>query len=60
MNTLSTPAKRSSYPFSVVLILLAHLVLGYMIYQQVAQPDRVNPTASKTIVSQKPAKPAIP
>ena len=40
MNTLSTPAKRSSYPFSVVLILLAHLVLGYMIYQQVAQPDR--------------------
>ncbi len=60
MNTSSAPAKRSSYPFSVVLILLAHLALGYYIYQQVAQPADTNTTTSKSISRPQPEKTAIP
>lgn len=60
MNTLSAPAKRSSYPFSVVLILLVHLALGYFIYQQVVQPADANTNTSKAISRPQPEKTAIP
>lgn len=60
MNTTSTSAKRSNYPFSAVLILIVHLALGYMIYQKVvAKPAGTNATELKAISSQ-PEKPAIP
>lgn len=36
MQTTMAPAKRSNYPFSVVLILILHLALGYVIYNKVA------------------------
>lgn len=35
MQTSMAPAKRSNYPFSVVLILFLHLALGYVIYNKV-------------------------
>lgn len=35
MQTTMAPAKRSNYPFSVVLILILHLALGYVIYNKV-------------------------
>lgn len=38
-RTDSTP-KRSNYPFTVILILLVHLGLGYALYQKVAQPEK--------------------
>jgi hypothetical protein len=37
MQTTPAPAKRSNYPFSVVLILILHLALGYVIYNKVTQ-----------------------
>ena len=60
MNTSSAPAKRSNYPFSVVLILLVHLVLGYMIYQKVVHPAGATSAESKTIAAHQPEKTAIP
>ena len=58
MNISSAPAKRSSYPFSVVLILLVHLALGYMIYQEAAQPTNAN--TSTTISTPQPEKTVVP
>lgn len=48
--------KRSKYPLTAVFILLVHLGLGYMVYQQVIHPN--SGTAQKAIQQQE--TPAIP
>lgn len=42
MQTTMAPAKRSNYPFSVVLILILHLALGYVIYNKVVDHTASN------------------
>ncbi|MBK6932586.1 MAG: hypothetical protein IPH12_17695 [Saprospirales bacterium] len=59
MQRTISPAKRSNYPFTAILILLVHLGLGYVIYQQVIQPKNgVDGTELKAIQPQE--TPAIP
>ena len=54
-HTTASP-KRSKYPRTAVFILLVHLGLGYMIYQEVIRPN--NGTEQKAIQTQE--TPAIP
>lgn len=52
MQTTPAPAKRSNYPFSVVLILILHLALGYVIYNKVTQTAGSNGTEMKQTTQQ--------
>lgn len=52
MQTTPAPAKRSNYPFSVVLILILHLALGYVIYNKVTQTTDNNGTEMKQTTKQ--------
>ncbi len=59
MQRTDSPSKRSNYPLTAVFILLVHLVLGYVIYQQVMQPKKgADGTELKAIQQQE--SPAIP
>ena len=58
MNTVIAPAKRSNYPVTVALVILVHLGLGYMIYQEVAKPGAITTELKKNNPEQ--AKPAVP
>ena len=59
MQRTMSPAKRSNYPFTVALILLVHLGLGYAIYRQAIHPAKsADGTELKTIKQQD--SPAIP
>ncbi|TNE65532.1 MAG: hypothetical protein EP344_02945 [Bacteroidetes bacterium] len=59
MHRTSSPSKRSNYPLTAVLILLVHLGLGYMIYQEVMKPEKsADGTELKAIYQQD--QPAIP
>ena len=53
------PAKRSHYPLTVLLILLAHLGLGYFIYQQATQVE-ANANGTELQAIQQQETPAIP
>ncbi len=59
MQTTHSPAKRSQYPFSVLLILLVHLGLGYYVYQQMTQATAEKSGTELKAIEQ-PAAPAIP